>query len=58
MTKTDAPDVLLALLFSLTLGGFPAYQQVEGVHGAKGGVLRQVVDRKGSSVPEYHRLAQ
>ena len=46
------------LLFSLTLGGFPADQQVEGAHGAEGDLLGQVVDGEGSSVPQHHRLAQ
>lgn len=45
-------------LVSLTLTGFPADQQVEGVHSAKGDLLRQIVDRKGPSVPQHHCLAQ
>lgn len=50
--------VLHAMLFSLTLSVFPADQQVEGVHSAKGDWLHQVVDRKGSPVPQHHCLAQ
>lgn len=50
--------VCRALLFSLTLSGFPADQQVEGAHGAKGDLLGQIVDGEGPSVPEHHRLAQ
>lgn len=47
-----------ALLFSLTLTGLPADQQVEGAHSAKGDLLGQIVDREGSSVPQHHCLAQ
>lgn len=47
-----------ALLFSLTLTGFPADQQVEGAHSAKGDLLGQIVDREGSSVPQHDCLAQ
>ncbi len=47
-----------ALLFSLTLTGFQADQQVERTHGAKGDLLGQVVDREGSSVAQHHCLAQ
>lgn len=47
-----------ARLFSLTLTGFPADQQVEGAHGAKGDLLGQIVDGEGSSVPQHGCLAQ
>lgn len=46
------------LLFSLTFTRFPADQQVEGTHGAKGDLLGQIVDREGPSVPHHHCLAQ
>lgn len=42
----------------LTLVGFPADQQVQGVSHAEGVLLGQIVDRKGSPVPEGNRLAQ
>lgn len=47
-----------ALLFSLTLTGFPADQQVEGAHSAEGDLLGQIVDGESSSVPQHHCLAQ
>lgn len=42
----------------LTLVGFPADQQVQGVSHAEGVLLGQIVDRKGSPVPQGHGLAQ
>lgn len=46
------------LLLPLTLVGFPADQQVQGMCHAEGVLLCQVVDRKGSPVPQCHSLAQ
>lgn len=46
------------LLLLLTLVGFPADQQVQGVRHAKGVLLCQIVDRKGPPVPQCNSLAQ
>lgn len=46
------------VLLLLTLVRFPADQQVQGVRHAEGVLLRQVVDREGSPVPQCNSLAQ
>lgn len=46
------------LLLLLTLVGFPADQQVQGMRHAEGVLLRQIVDRKGPPVPHCNSLAQ
>lgn len=47
-----------ATCLRLTFSGFPADQQVEGAHGAKGDLLGQIINGEGSSVPQHHCLGQ